>query len=423
MNNEQYLALGPLAQTQNINGVNVPITNAYEYQIDPKTKALTTNPVDRAPENQGFTDFLTTPAGALTAMAILGTGGLGINALAGEAALGGGAFEAMGPTYAELGYTPGAFTDASLGYTGAAQELGLEGSSSGLTDLSGNAGSAMLDSLGLNAGTALAGLTAADLLKYGVPLAKLLTGSGSGSGSGLSSVLGGLGGGATPTAAGGMTPYGTYAGYDSGITDLKPGLTKGSQFKFANEPTFASQQVQTPVSQQPIDYTQQIYNAATGGSVQHYADGDTVEKPEAPSPYLKAGFLKGQPFRPFGHAATAQFAGYRPREFAEGGTIPEGHDPQFFSEGGLNSLENTYVQGEGDGTSDSVAAMLADGEFVIPSDVVSDLGNGSNNAGAKVLQGLLATIREHKQNHDPKDLPPKSKGALAYLLDAKRKVG
>ena len=67
--------------------------------------------------------------------------------------------------------------------------------------------------------------------------------------------------------------------------------------------------------------------------------------------------------------------------------------------------------------------MLADGEFVIPADVVSDLGNGSNKAGAKVLQGLLATVREHKQDHDPKDLPPKSKGPLAYLLDAKRKVG
>jgi hypothetical protein len=117
-----------------------------------------------------------------------------------------------------------------------------------------------------------------------------------------------------------------------------------------------------------------------------------------------------------------QFGQYEQKEYAAGGGV-EGHNPQFFSEGGLNSLENTYVKGPGDGTSDSVAAMLADGEFVIPADVVSKLGNGSNDAGAGVLSQMMQSIREHAQNHDPKKLPPKSKGALAYLLDAKRKVG
>jgi hypothetical protein len=67
--------------------------------------------------------------------------------------------------------------------------------------------------------------------------------------------------------------------------------------------------------------------------------------------------------------------------------------------------------------------MLANGEFVIPADVVSKLGNGSNDAGANVLDEFLSTIRQHAQNHDPKKLPPASKGPLAYLLDAKRKVG
>jgi len=113
---------------------------------------------------------------------------------------------------------------------------------------------------------------------------------------------------------------------------------------------------------------------------------------------------------------------YNPQKFAAGGNIPEGHDPKFFSQGGLNSLENTYVKGEGDGTSDSVAAMLANGEFVIPADVVSNLGNGSNDAGAEVLDEFLKLVREHKQSASAKNLPPDSKGALAYLLDAKRKV-
>ena len=104
---------------------------------------------------------------------------------------------------------------------------------------------------------------------------------------------------------------------------------------------------------------------------------------------------------------------------ADGGSIPEGHNPEFFSEGGL---QHRYVKGRGDGTSDSVPAMLASGEFVIPADVVSGLGNGDNDAGAKVLDEFLRTIRQHKRRADVKKLPPDSKGPLGYLLEAKRKV-
>ena len=85
-------------------------------------------------------------------------------------------------------------------------------------------------------------------------------------------------------------------------------------------------------------------------------------------------------------------------------------------------LKNTYVKGDGDGTSDSVPAMLANGEFVIPADVVSALGNGSNDSGSKVLDEFLTTIRSHKQKHAPNKLPPDSKGALSYLSEAKNKV-
>ena len=95
------------------------------------------------------------------------------------------------------------------------------------------------------------------------------------------------------------------------------------------------------------------------------------------------------------------------------------HVPEFYSEGGL---QHRYVKGDGDGTSDDVPAMLANGEFVIPADVVSSLGNGSNDSGSKVLDNFLETIREHKQKHDAKHLPPDSKGPLAYLLEAHKKV-
>jgi hypothetical protein len=109
------------------------------------------------------------------------------------------------------------------------------------------------------------------------------------------------------------------------------------------------------------------------------------------------------------------------RTHAGGGSI-EGHNPEFYSEGGLSSMENRYVAGEGDGTSDSVPAMLANGEFVIPADIVSSLGNGSNEAGASVLDQFLVAIRDHKHSKGNKGLPPDSKGPLSYLTDAKRKV-
>jgi hypothetical protein len=203
------------------------------------------------------------------------------------------------------------------------------------------------------------------------------------------------------------------------IADLKPQLTERREFSFAQNPDY-----ETPLSNIPaptqFDYTQQILNAAQGGLIQGYAMGDQVGKVEGVE-VLSPQIVRGRRVPPFFQGPQMAQA-YRPQQYAQGGDV-EGHNPQFFSEGGLGTLDNTYVEGDGDGTSDSVPAMLANGEFVIPADVVSKLGNGSNDSGANVLSEFLATIRSHAQNHDPKELPPESKGALAYLLDAKRKVG
>ena len=59
------------------------------------------------------------------------------------------------------------------------------------------------------------------------------------------------------------------------------------------------------------------------------------------------------------------------------------------------------LKGPGDGMSDSIPATignrqparLADGEFVVPADVVSGLGNGSTDAGAKVLHQMMDKVR------------------------------
>jgi hypothetical protein len=91
------------------------------------------------------------------------------------------------------------------------------------------------------------------------------------------------------------------------------------------------------------------------------------------------------------------------------------HSPEFMSEGGM---QHHYVQGGGTGTSDSVPAMLATGEFVFPADVVASLGDGDNKAGAEILDEFMQVIRKHKRNAPPSELPPDSKGPLAYLAEA-----
>ena len=76
---------------------------------------------------------------------------------------------------------------------------------------------------------------------------------------------------------------------------------------------------------------------------------------------------------------------------------------QNFAKGGLGSaLPPRFLSGGGDGMSDSIKAnidgkqeaRLADGEFVVPADVVSHLGNGSSKAGAKKLYAMMDKIRK-----------------------------
>lgn len=71
--------------------------------------------------------------------------------------------------------------------------------------------------------------------------------------------------------------------------------------------------------------------------------------------------------------------------------------------GGIPSYaKGGYLDGPGDGMSDSIPATiegrqparLADGEFVIPADVVSHLGNGSTKAGSDRLYGMLDRVRK-----------------------------
>ena len=89
---------------------------------------------------------------------------------------------------------------------------------------------------------------------------------------------------------------------------------------------------------------------------------------------------------------------------ANGGYI--GH----YAQGGLGSLGGysdggRLLRGPGDGVSDSIPASignrqparLADGEFVVPARIVSELGNGSTEAGARALYKMMARIQANRR--------------------------
>jgi hypothetical protein len=93
----------------------------------------------------------------------------------------------------------------------------------------------------------------------------------------------------------------------------------------------------------------------------------------------------------------------RPTYAAQGGIM------QGYAQGGVPSLGGyaaggnpRLLKGPGDGMSDNIPAVighkqparLADGEFVVPADVVSHLGNGSTDAGAKKLHTMMDNVRK-----------------------------
>jgi hypothetical protein len=78
--------------------------------------------------------------------------------------------------------------------------------------------------------------------------------------------------------------------------------------------------------------------------------------------------------------------------------------------GGISSLGGysdggQLLKGPGDGVSDSIPATigkrqparLADGEFVVPARIVSELGNGSTEAGARKLYAMMKRIEKTRK--------------------------
>ena len=90
---------------------------------------------------------------------------------------------------------------------------------------------------------------------------------------------------------------------------------------------------------------------------------------------------------------------------AEGGYAGGGYHLGDYSDGGR------LLKGPGDGVSDSIPASiggrqparLADGEFVIPARIVSELGNGSTDAGARKLYAMMERVQRARRKSVGRD--------------------
>ena len=99
-----------------------------------------------------------------------------------------------------------------------------------------------------------------------------------------------------------------------------------------------------------------------------------------------------------------------------------------FAKGGISHLGDysdggRLLRGPGDGVSDSIPAVigrkqparLADGEFVVPARIVSELGNGSTEAGARKLYAMMDRIQKARKNTVGKGKVAKNSRSEKYL--------
>ena len=117
------------------------------------------------------------------------------------------------------------------------------------------------------------------------------------------------------------------------------------------------------------------------------------------------------------------------KKWVQYGRFADGGMTGYAMGGGLGSLGSysdggRLLKGPGDGVSDSIPATigaknqparLADGEFVIPARIVSELGNGSTDAGAKKLYAMMDRVQRARGKTTGKNKVAANSRADKYL--------
>jgi hypothetical protein len=307
----------------------------------------------------------------------LGLDGAGLTSSVGSPAMGGGAgLSSSSGLGAPLGASEGAGLTSSVGSTAMGGGTGLT-AAPGISSLPG--GSLAAPGAGLvemGGGTGLTALSGTSSLPGGPLAAPGNAAAGMGGGTGLTASPG------TSSLPGGPLTNAGAAAAGNGILDkLKNALTGG---------TGTGTDLSGALGLMAL---MAMMNKGGGGTPASTATIPELTATRSQLPYDvdKKGVNPNTPYRP-GQGGVSYFSPttYTPKA-AGGGLMSLGG----YSDGGR------LLQGPGDGVSDSIPAIigkkqparLANGEFVIPARIVSELGNGSTDAGAKRLYEMMSRVQ------------------------------
>jgi hypothetical protein len=191
-----------------------------------------------------------------------------------------------------------------------------------------------------------------------------------------------------------------YKPSDTEVMDYlkRPGLNDAMIARSMNEFGVAPERVAN-ITGTPVADVQSRYQAAMGPNAgiarRPGSGGVTYFSPMVYTPQAAAPAAPAAPVAPAAPASPND--NLFVDKYAAGG----------MAQGGLGSLGSysdggRLLKGPGDGVSDSIPAMigknqparLADGEFVIPARIVSEIGNGSTDAGARKLYAMMDRIQK-----------------------------
>ena len=218
------------------------------------------------------------------------------------------------------------------------------------------------------------------------------------------------------------TGEGSAGGYDPDqFGGTEPSYTLPSNYvpydyyePYAYEPTFAGGSLYGGYYPSEPDIS---YGNVNNNSSSYYGDSSYYKDGGMATPLMADGGMAEPSFYTYGTVVDPMQMMTNSQGMAQGGMAQGGlHVPTV--EGRHDYRAGSRVMGEGDGQSDDIPAMLADGEYVFDADTVAQLGNGSSKAGSDMLDKFREEIRAHKRSAPVDKIPPASKSPLQYLKQA-----
>jgi hypothetical protein len=162
----------------------------------------------------------------------------------------------------------------------------------------------------------------------------------------------------------------------------------------------------------PVNYSIPVDNFGTyavGPAMQSMQDAYNADMSAAQAQSISDQSSAGASDAGTGYGTGDTSGGFGEGQYAQGGLAA-------LAQGGIANLGDysdggRLLRGPGDGVSDDIPAMigqkqqarLADGEFVVPARIVSELGNGSTEAGARQLYAMMDRVQKARKKTVGKD--------------------